>query len=76
LQRWTSAGVEPVGDERLAVNYDTSASFWVVFNLGMSEEEHGAAIAWAEANLVPAPSACVLLILAGRFGRRCRHRYG
>ena len=59
-----------------AVNYDTSASFWVVFNLGMSEEEHGAAIAWVEANLVPAPSACVLLILAGRFGRRSRHRYG
>lgn len=55
-----------------SVNYDTSAPFWVVFNLGMSEEEHGAAIAWTEANLVPAPSACVLLILVGRLRRRSR----
>lgn len=34
-----------------------SDTFWVVFNLGMSEAEHGEAVAWAEANLVPGPGA-------------------
>lgn len=48
----------------------TSEAFWVVFNLGMSEEEHDAAVEWVEANLVPAPGAIVLLGVAGLLRRR------
>ena len=50
----------------------TSEVFHVVFNLGLDETEHGAAVAWVESNLVPAPGALALLGLAGivRGGRR------
>ncbi len=39
----------------------TSAPFWIVFNNGMDEAEHDAAIEWVEENLVPAPGAACLL---------------
>jgi hypothetical protein len=48
----------------------TSEALWVVFNLGMSEEAHEAAVAWVEANLVPAPGALALLGAAGLMRRR------
>jgi opacity protein-like surface antigen len=48
----------------------TSEAFWVVFNLGMSEEEHEAAVEWVEMNLVPAPGALALLGAAGLMRRR------
>jgi hypothetical protein len=43
-----------------------SLPYWVVFNYGLPEPEHGAALKWVEANLVPAPGAaaafaCLLL---------------
>ena len=52
----------------------TSEAFWVVFNLGMSEAEHGAAVEWAEANLVPAPGVLAAAALAGITGARSRTR--
>jgi len=50
-----------------------SETLYAVFNLGMSEEEHEAAVAWVELNLVPAPGAAALLALAG-FGGLARRR--
>jgi hypothetical protein len=47
-----------------------SQAFWVVLNLGMSEEEHEAAVEWVETNLVPAPSAIALLGVVGLLRRR------
>jgi len=49
---------------------NTSDAFWVVFNLGSSEEEHEAAVEWAETYLVPAPGAIALLGMAGLMRRR------
>jgi hypothetical protein len=46
-----------------SAGYGTSSTAWIVFNLGMSEAEHEAAVEWANANLVPAPGA--LAALAG-----------
>jgi hypothetical protein len=44
--------------------YESSLPFYIVFNLGQSEEDHDAAIDWVQANLVPSPSA-IPLLLAG-----------
>jgi hypothetical protein len=55
-----------------AAGLGTSQALWVVYNLGMDEEAHEAAIEWVEANLVPAPGAMMLLGLAGLAGRRRR----
>lgn len=43
----------------------TSDTFWFVMNLGEDELVHDAAIEWVEGNLVPAPGAGFLLLLAG-----------
>jgi hypothetical protein len=48
----------------------TSETFWIVLNLGMSEEEHEAAVEWVEVNLAPAPGAIALLGVAGLLRRR------
>lgn len=42
------AGVSP--------SYAASDPFYIVFNLGQTEEDHDAAIAWVEENIVPGPS--------------------
>ena len=55
-----------------AAGYETSAPLWAVLNLGMSEEDHGAAVAWAETNLVPAPAAFAMFALGGLLRRRQR----
>lgn len=52
-------------------NVASSAPMWVVFNNGDSEENHEAAVAWAERNLVPEPTG-VLLLAAGTMLRRRR----
>ncbi len=52
----------------------TSETFWVVFNLGMSEADHEAAVDWANANLVPAPGALAILAFAGLTSARSRTR--
>lgn len=55
-----------------SAGYATSDAFFVVFNLGESELDHGEAIEWVEANIIPAPGALALLVLGGL--RRSRRR--
>jgi hypothetical protein len=57
-----------------AGGYGTSEPLWLVLNLGMSEAEHEAAVAWVESNLVPAPGVLALVALAGVSGARSRTR--
>lgn len=49
--------------------------FYVVFNLGMSEADHEAAVSWVESNLVPTPSAIAVFAMVG-FGGFTRRRRG
>ncbi|MBM4099361.1 MAG: hypothetical protein FJ260_05320 [Planctomycetes bacterium] len=51
-----------------------SDTFWVVFNLGMAEADHEAAVEWAEANLVPAPGILAAAAIAGLTSARSRTR--
>ena len=57
-----------------SAGYLTSETSWIVFNLGMSEAEHEAAVDWANANLVPAPGVLAALALAGLTSARSRTR--
>jgi len=50
----------------------SSATFYAVLNLGMTELDHGAAAAWVESNLVPSPGAGAVLALVGAASRRRR----
>lgn len=51
--------------------YGDSSNIFVVFNFGLSEEEHEAAIAFVE-TIIPAPGAAVPLAMAGLIGMRRR----
>lgn len=51
-----------------------SETFYFVFNLGLEESAHEAAIEWVEANVIPAPGAMALLVAGVAFGRRRRRR--
>ena len=53
--------------------FTSSDSFWIVFNLGMDDEEFEGTVEWVEDNLVPAPGALALLGLAGLARRRRRN---
>lgn len=53
-------------------NIAASESVWTVFNWGLSEEEHEAAIHWVEENLVPSPASAVVLMGLLAAGRRRR----
>jgi hypothetical protein len=53
-------------------NYLASETFWIVFDNNIGDEKLDQAVAWVEANLVPAPGALALLGLAGLFGTRRR----
>ncbi len=64
LLQLTLAGNTPSAQESLP--------FWLVFNQNRPEVEHDAAIEWANATLVPTPSAAGLMILAGTFASRRR----
>ncbi len=58
-----------------AAGYAQSDTFWIVFNLGMPEADHEAAVEWVEANLVPAPGALAALAVAAVTARsRTRRR--
>lgn len=50
----------------------TSDPYWIVFNNGLSEDEHDAAMVWTQQNLAPAPGAGGVLVLAGVLGGRRR----
>lgn len=67
---WLSEGATPgiylVALQLQGQGYESSDPFWFVFNLGMSEEDHDAAMGWVEANLVPGPGALwIITALAG-----------
>lgn len=51
-----------------------SDSFWVVFNLGLDEEDYEASVEWVEDNLVPAPAALPVLTAMGLGAVRRRRR--
>lgn len=53
--------------------YETSETFWIVFNVGLSDDEHDAAIDWTEDNLVPAPG--VLAVFTAAFAANSRKWY-
>jgi hypothetical protein len=55
-----------------SVGLADSETFYAVFNLGMSEEEHSAAVAWVETNMVPGPGSLALIAVAGAGRRRRR----
>jgi hypothetical protein len=58
-----------------SAGYAQSDAFWIVFNLGMPEADHEAAVEWVEANLVPAPGALAALAVAAVTARsRTRRR--
>ncbi len=50
----------------------SSDSFWIVFNLGMDDEDFEDTVGWVEANLAPAPGAVALLAIGGLCGARRR----
>ncbi|MFG0306954.1 MAG: hypothetical protein ACF8Q5_12160 [Phycisphaerales bacterium JB040] len=52
--------------------FQESRSVWTVFNAGLTELEHDAAIEYAETVLVPAPGAAGVLAMAGLIGARRR----
>ena len=52
--------------------FESSDSMWIVFNLGLDEEDYEASVEWVEGNLVPAPAALPALGLAFMAGRRRR----
>jgi hypothetical protein len=58
-----------------AAGFGQSDTFWIVFNLGMPEADHEAAVEWVESNLVPAPGALAMLALGTVMARsRTRRR--
>lgn len=69
-----SVGIYLAAFNASATGLRTSETFWMVFNLGESDGEHAAAMAWAQDNLVPAPGALALLGLVPVMGRRARSR--
>ena len=51
--------------------YNTSESFYVVFNLGLDEEDYEASVDWVNDNIIPAPGVLPAL---GLFGLALRRR--
>ncbi|MCA9277682.1 MAG: hypothetical protein H6815_02735 [Phycisphaeraceae bacterium] len=52
--------------------YGVTDSAFIVFNWGLSELEHDAAIEWVESNLVPSPGSMAICAVAPLFLRRRR----
>lgn len=49
-----------------------SAPLWIVFNLGLDEEDHELAVEWVEENLVPSAPTAALFAFFGAAGLRRR----
>ena len=49
-----------------------SDSFWIVFNLGMDDEDYEESVEWVESNLVPAPGGLAMLAVSLIATRRRR----
>lgn len=67
-------GIYLVSLNATSSQYAASNTFWFVFNLGESEEEHDAAIDWVNTNLVPAPAGLIVLLGGFPIGLRRRRR--
>tara|TARA_B100001059_G_C17773793_1_gene550037 strand:- start:50 stop:727 length:678 start_codon:yes stop_codon:yes gene_type:complete len=52
--------------------YNTSESFYVVFNLGLDEEAYEESVDWVNDNIIPAPGVLALLGIGGLAVRRRR----
>ena len=52
--------------------YETSESFYVVFNLGLYEEAYEESVDWVNDNIIPAPGVLALLGMGGLAVRRRR----
>jgi hypothetical protein len=52
--------------------FETSETFYVVFNLGLEEDDYEASVDWVSENLVPAPGVLALLGMGGLAVRRRR----
>ena len=52
--------------------YNTSESFYVVFNLGLDEEAYEESVDWVNDNIIPAPGVLALLGMGGLAVRRRR----
>jgi hypothetical protein len=57
-----------------SAGFADSAPLWVVFNLGMSEADHEAAVVWVESNLLPAPGVMAIAALSAITGAGSRSR--
>lgn len=68
----TSAGAFAVEMTASIAGLGETESFYMVFNLGLDEEDYEASVEWVEMNLVPAPAALPALGLAFVVGRRRR----
>ena len=53
--------------------YNTSETFYVVFNLGLDEEAYETSVDWVNDNLIPAPGVLALLGMGGLAARRRRN---
>jgi hypothetical protein len=65
-------GIYVFAMELTAQGVGDSAPFWIVFNNGLSEGQHDAAIEYVEANLVPEPGVLGALLMLGVMGVRRR----
>lgn len=65
-------GIYLLALELTSNNANNSRPLWIVFNNGMDEEDHDAAIEWVVENVVPAPGAVGLAMIAGAAGIRRR----
>ena len=53
--------------------YNTSETFYVVFNLGLDEDAYETSVDWVNDNLIPAPGVLALLGMGGLAARRRRN---
>lgn len=67
-------GIYLVSLNATSSQYAASNTFWFVFNLGESEEDHDAAIEWVNTNLVPAPAGLIAILCGFPIGLRRRRR--